>query len=97
MQNTNTPNFAKMTKKQLLAYLAENGGKFTDVNKPRIEEIDSFKGNRMVQVVEGTARPKKLSVAAAGRIVRAYLEDPEGVSTLLGLTPEVKAPEAGEA
>lgn len=92
-----TPNFGKMTKKELLAYLEEHGGNFIDANKPRIEAIDSFKGREMVQVVEGNSRPKKLSKAAAGRIVRAYLEDPEGVSTVLGLTQEVQAPQTGEA
>lgn len=97
MSNTNTPNFGKMTKKQLLAYLEEHGGNFIDANKPRIKEIDEFKGNRMVSVSEGQSRPKKMSLAVANRVVRAYLEDPEGVSAVLGLTTEVQAPQAGDA
>ena len=103
IQANETPDFSKLTmeeilklpKKHLQAYVAQQGGCFTDANKPRIESIESYKGAEMVQVTEGKSRPKKLSKAAAGRIVRAYLEDPEGVSSLLGL--QVAVPEVGEA
>jgi len=87
----------KLPKNHLKTYVAQQGGGFTDAAKPSITGIEAFKGNPMVQVSEGTSRPKKMSTAVAARVVRAFQADPEGVSKLLGLTVEPVQVATGEA